>query len=520
MNSTRIKRGLIWGFPILILSAFLIANWFIRSTEKSYQKARQGLTEWTTWEEFAGCWRLTLDSFGNLWVGKDCGGLYLFDGTNWNDINYGKSVDDFEVDLQGQVWILSDMQTPSGSNNFVSVYNRQEWTTYSQQDFGISQDEYWSFGHIGIDSKNRILVTIFGYEEELLVFQNNNWELGSREDFGLPNKWWTAMVGNMEGWIWWDEDSGLYRIVGRSTNEILYEGESLKNLSSYTLDKQNNLWVVNECGNVGKYNGSSWTTYPKEKGGPDFNQEPSYCDGRRRSYDIYIDDHERVWIEEHQEIRMLENGTWTTFTPENTGIVGDFIINIVVDEQDRVWILSDGGLSMIPVEDIQILPQKLFNRWKWAMKLVDLKWPFVFIVIDLFFVWIMVLLSFNVWQGVRSNSMDMPPVHKIKQLAKTSLVFGNLSFGIPCLLFLFYLLGFEGYFIYLLIFVVFLGSVASMVMASITIKTIKKEGGDNDNMVKKAAKRGALLGALGFILLVLIGFFMVWLAMGGGDLLS
>jgi len=500
MDSTKTKRALIWGFPVLILSIFLIVYWYIRFTEKSYQKARRALEGWVTLEEIRGCNDLiTLDNLGNLWVGG-CGGPYMFDGVNWTDTNYGKAYDDFEIDPKGQLWTITNIT----GEPIISVYNGQEWETYYVRDLiSLDGDLRW----IDVDNKGRPIAGAFIFnkdnKDELLIFENNSWKLSSKDEPFLP------------GW----------RAQRRDINTMPW---NLEKISDGTVDKQNHLWIVNVCGDIGEHDGSSWTIYSGKTSDPGLNEEPSICADRGHYYEISIDNNERVWIWNYEEIVMFENGTWTILTPENTGIVGDYIEGLVVDDQDRVWILSDGGLSMTAVEGIQLLPQKLVDRWQLVMKSPDLKWFFVFIAIDLFLVWIMALLNLNVWQSVRSNSVDMPPVHKIKRLAKTSLFFGNLSFGLPCLILLFYLLDLNfidqafgdiqrvlgDYLRYLLILTLPLGCITSLIMTAITIKKIKKEGGDSDNMIKKAAKRGAFLGVLGIILLVLIGYFMFLIAIG------
>ena len=51
MNSTRTRRILIWGFPILIVGVlvfFFIADKVIQSIDQSYQEARQTLGNWTS----------------------------------------------------------------------------------------------------------------------------------------------------------------------------------------------------------------------------------------------------------------------------------------------------------------------------------------------------------------------------------------------------------------------------------------------------------------------------------------
>jgi hypothetical protein len=61
-------------------------------------------------------------------------------------------------------------------------------------------------------------------------------------------------------------------------------------------------------------------------------------------------------------VRFLDEGSWTTLTPGNSGISGEegfgAVFGVVVDKQDRVWIGSSQGVSIAQVEEIQPLSER------------------------------------------------------------------------------------------------------------------------------------------------------------------
>jgi hypothetical protein len=321
------------------------------------------------------------------------------------------------------------------------------------------------------------------------------------------------MTSDNDGRIWlrYNIFSGsslddLYVFDGISSRQFLYNGERLKNISDIAFDKQNHLWIVDRCGNIGEFT-DLMETYPKEITAPELQHE-SNCSG---GSGMYIDDRERIWLGGSGGRRMFENGTWMTLTLDNSGLVGDYYIyDLVVDDLDRVWILSDRAIHMIPVKDIQTLPQELVDRWNRAMSLGYFLDQSVFILpIELVLVWVMALINLNVRQGIHVTDTDDVSIRKLKQLAKTSLAFGNVSFGSIMLRLSFGIEGIDseilGYLVFpLLILLVVVGSLVNLIAGAAVFMRIRKENIDSDNLIKKIVYQSVILSIISIALLVFI----------------
>jgi len=60
--------------------------------------------------------------------------------------------------------------------------------------------------------------------------------------------------------------------------------------------------------------------------------------------DIAFDRHGRTWVGTYQGLSVLHNGSWTHYTPSNSGMHYPFVRQIKFDKKDRVWFVNAGPL--------------------------------------------------------------------------------------------------------------------------------------------------------------------------------
>ena len=476
--------------------------------------------------KYVGCTDIAIDNLGRIWVGGgdvNCDGLHMFDGTKWLDIESPINIEGFAVDSKGQVWTFLRGRYPDEPS--VSVYNGQEWKTFSSQDLGISSDG-WQLVDIETSPAGRIWVEANYYKDILnykdtgnnrnfLLLENGTWKLYSSEISGLPESVFGFIKSDNEGRIWvvyWDnafndQEPGLYVFDGEHAKEILYNGEKIKD-RAITFDDQNNLWIATQCGGIREYTNNTWKTYLE-------------C-GNGRYPGIYLDHQGRIWLYGlyglSSSLGIYDGEALKTLTSENSGLAGDYnpgisspgVYGLVVDALDRVWILTEEDIKMIPVKNIQTLPQELVDRWNRAMDWdYFLEQNFPLVPIELVLVWIMVLLNLNARQGVRVTDVDTQSAREIKRQAKTSLVFGNLSLGTFMVRLSFGISGpnyseILAYLVFPLLFLLTtLGGIVGLVTAASALRKIKKEDGDSYNMVKKTVYRGVALSLLGIAFIII-----------------
>lgn len=117
-----------------------------------------------------------------------------------------------------------------------------------------------------------------------------------------------------------------------------------------------------------------------------------------------IDGWGRIWTYRGNRILVSYNSgsSWLTLTPENSGLGGqrEFeIVDVIFDDIQRLWVLDTNGVRMIPLDNLEPVPQEIINQKNQTRKIREATAGYVwFLPSILAFVWLAIYL--NVLPGV------------------------------------------------------------------------------------------------------------------------
>ena len=147
-------------------------------------------------------------------------------------------------------------------------------------------------------------------------------------------------------------------------------------ISSIDVDKQNNKWIGTRDKGVVKFDDKNWTNFNEKNS--DIISDFVYCvkvdannavwigtssglsvydNGIWRNFtedflhkyvtDIAFGNNGDVWIATQDGLAKYSSGTWQLFNVQNSGIAGNFVTGVSVDNLGRVWLgTSNFGVSM------------------------------------------------------------------------------------------------------------------------------------------------------------------------------
>ena len=409
---------LLWVLPILALISLIAFNWLpqvLQNQLETYEETSR--TGWVTWlQEFQTGSDETggregdfaADEQGRIWVagGPPLRGLHYYDGEEW--IDHDGDFQDLAFDPNGDVWAV---HTLGDSESGVDIFYGQQWKNVDSVDFGLADiPELQEVMQVEFGSDGRIWAVTNQYPNQLveIIQQDQGYvvsdpiitvtdgDIKSLDTDNNGNVWVAVWVWGREG----DEPewpSGLYTYDGESIKRVPDKSVDLSRIIRTRFDDQGNAWVITEGGAVMTYDGEEWSTVVDE------NRSPANTN-LRSDKGLFVDNRNRLWLWQYDSVHFLENGTWTSFTEEDSGFAerdyyGSGVFGVIVDDRDRLWIASSGGVSMIPVKDAKPLPDESVNRnrniesFLYATKGVN--W---FLPSTLILLWLAVFL--NVWPGV------------------------------------------------------------------------------------------------------------------------
>jgi len=272
--------------------------------------------------------------YNNKWEKFDDEGLWTSNEEGWNSVSSetklpGRQVDEIKVTGNGDLYCgISPGRASFGgivkidSNNSITEYPRISYSfNYIVDDLDFNQDP--------VDNSDRLWVA--SYVNGLYCFENNNWEMKSIPG-GYRTESITSIVTPKEGdlpsdtlfekSIWFGTyDNGIF---------ILHE------------DQNNKIWMnLNEDGLSENVNNTGW-------------ENVSYDIALLDNYvlSLYISDN-KVWIGYAYDgasvwnlERFSEYESLTNYTLED-GLADETVYSIAVDNQERVWFATYGGLSVL-----------------------------------------------------------------------------------------------------------------------------------------------------------------------------
>jgi ligand-binding sensor domain-containing protein len=327
--------------------------------------------------------RITVDPSGRLWAATN-EGVAFFDSEGWQryglaDGLSGELVHALAFDEAGRAWFGS-------YGGFVDSFDGQSWRQY------ITDDEIAdsSVGGLVVDAGGRVWL---GDSGALTVFNGQNWQEYSVEN-GYPGVVPWGMAADATGNVWvygingvvkgthdgvWTAYDGFEQAVEENYDDIL---TTLAPTNMWLVEPPDAIWV-----NGQRYDGHSWTSYenvlpgyrnPDTIGAVDARGSTWFgsrseglvvFDGQNwTTYDsdnsplrdnwvreIQVDDEGRVWIATFRGLYVVTGDEWQAFSTED-GLIDDNILSMAFDRQGRAWLGTVGGISVFDGAEWQSYP--------------------------------------------------------------------------------------------------------------------------------------------------------------------
>jgi|GEM_PF-2760862 len=267
------------------------------------------------------------DSKGNFWIGTRGGGVSYFDGlrfTNYGEREglKGKTIWSMLLDPHGILWIGS-------SEVGLHRYDGKEFQTFTARD-GLPDERIYSLLQ---DPDGKLWC---GTGQGLCWFDGKNFhrvEVPGEKPVDVPK-----MLLDHRGVLWF----GLYgQGLGKVENGkvITYRTENglaHNYVISILEDREGNIWAGTQGGGVSKFVGERFANFTSAQG---------LCPGLIHA--IAQESKGSYWFGSHESGLCRYDGKEFRYFRTGNGLVNDLVQDILIDPDDRVYVATDGGLSVL-----------------------------------------------------------------------------------------------------------------------------------------------------------------------------
>jgi len=224
---------------------------------------------------------LTIDADQNIWFGTN-NGVSMYDGENWTSY-------------------ITDETPELVSNSITAIFASTSGSTWFGSDFGIS------------------------------VFDGSSWLTFTEED-GLGDDRISSITEDENGVIWVGEKNGISKYDGTEwTSYGTGDGLPFGGVNEISFDSNNDLWIANGLFGLIHFDGTAFTTY---------NTNSGLVSNSVRT--IEIDQADNKWVGTAQGITVLNSNnelvdhhTMMLLLPEPDTL--NPVVDIVFDSQGNVW---------------------------------------------------------------------------------------------------------------------------------------------------------------------------------------
>ena len=124
-------------------------------------------------------------------------------------------------------------------------------------------------------------------------------------------------------------------------------------VSNITIDDNNIIWMSidyteSKYSVIGSFIDGTWTVYDAENS----------VLPRGYILDILVDQNDDVWIATDDGLVHFDGENWDVFTTENSGLVNDKVRCLAVEDNNTLWIGTEGGLSKYTGETITAIDEE------------------------------------------------------------------------------------------------------------------------------------------------------------------
>ncbi|HLN53660.1 MAG TPA: two-component regulator propeller domain-containing protein [Lentimicrobium sp.] len=309
-----------------------------------------------------------------IWVGTN-NGIARFDGTDWLVLNMqnsyltGNRIYDIDIDTAGNKWVVVN-------GGGINMFNDTSWVFYMAVNSPMPSNQCVT---LTIDSQDRKWIGFNYYDNDgaLAMLSDSTWTIYTKENSGLPNNVIAGILEAEAGKIWIGTKEGLVEFDGTNWTKIITsnsglqsnntgfigfesngtkwigEAEAVTSFDNFTwnsfdqnntilpkadfycvtVDNYDNKWLGFGLlsPKIAKYNDTTWQLY----------DVPNYS----RVFKLAVDEDNNIWCGTQTGLHVFNGNQWTSYTEGNSGIVDDYIEDIVIADNGKVWIGTYEGLS-------------------------------------------------------------------------------------------------------------------------------------------------------------------------------
>jgi len=297
---------------------------------------------------------IAIDDFGNKWFGTWRYGendlLVKFDGSNWEkyDINNPGQIVCISIDESDNKWIGTrpkyNWATKSYEGGGLLKFDDTDWTVYDTSNSGLHNNR---ISCLAIDQYDKKWIgNAWG---SLVTFDDTDWTVYDTSNSGLPN--------NIVSCIAIDESDnkfigtytyfggGLVKLNSDNTSWTPIAGLPEGGITEIIIDAMGNKWIGvaiigwDEEGKGLVKLGSDDATLTI------FNESNSGLPGNYIT-SIAIDESGNKWVVTENGLVKFDGTDWTIYNESNSGIPSNHIYDIVVDESGNKWIGTFYGIAV------------------------------------------------------------------------------------------------------------------------------------------------------------------------------
>jgi len=272
------------------------------------------------------------DEVGNFWIATRGGGLSYFDGQRFD--NYGeaegltaKTLWALRLDRQGKLWI--------GSSEGLHSFDGKRFKNYTTRE-GLPDN--WVLSLL-VDNHDKLWV---GTAKGLGWFDGvrfHSVKVPLENVKGIP-----ILLQDRRGALWFGlYGQGLGKLEdGKFT--VYQEQNGLVDdfVISLLEDREGNLWVGSQGGGVSKFSGERFVNYTAAQGL-----------SRGLIHAVAQDSKGNYWFGSLSSGLCKFDGKHFTRLTMDQGLVNNLVEDIFIDSKDRVYVATDGGLSILEAGQFQ-----------------------------------------------------------------------------------------------------------------------------------------------------------------------
>jgi len=278
--------------------------------------------------------RVAVDPQGRVWVVAD-GGASVFAGESWRTFGTADGLSNDLVhaitfDSMGKTWF-------GGWGGAIDSFDGEGWTSY------VTEDKLpdYSVSAITVDAQGRVWLGTSGPEP--VVFNGEDWrsyEAGDTLSAGIIY----AMASDASGNVWfhtsqrvsklssdrsWTDYETLQEAVEENYEAVL---STVVHTRMWMIEGSEGVWV-----GANRYDGQSWVSYERQEA----------LNGTEVTA-VAIDSQGRIWFGTRDRgLVVLDNDTWSSYDQENSSLADNWIKDIMIDNEDSVWIATPAGLNVL-----------------------------------------------------------------------------------------------------------------------------------------------------------------------------